>query len=211
MFLRENNVVSFNPTNEAESKFKQMILVRNNWRKWRKFNDIKDNHNGTITLFIEDGFQTEISKNRLPEVIQSGKVNKIQNNGGDYYAVIGCDVGKIPLHRFLKRHELALYEGFQEETGYSIQVHHKDEDTFNNTDDNLEVVTAKENVLLSRLKNSKGYKKRGNRFIVQFQGKHVGSFETKEEAIQVYQKTVTDELNRLEKIRIDFLKKNGLI
>jgi hypothetical protein len=46
------------------------------------------------------------------------------------------------------RDELAKYEGFTEETGLTIVVHHKDNNGSNNRRSNLEVVTQNENKIL---------------------------------------------------------------
>lgn len=208
MFV-ENGIIRFEAKNEKEQWLLNHIKRRNGWAKQRRFNSFKDNQDGTVTLFLQDGYETKISKDRLSEVIKSGKVVGAKWRC-EVYAQLEVNKNVFPLHRFLMRNELAKYEGFEEATGLKIQVNHIDENSLNNTDENLEVVTAAENRLKYSLNHSKGFAMLQNgKFKVLVCGKSIGVYETEEEARQAYVEAVKNELKRLEQIRIDFLKSNG--
>ncbi|MGD6841245.1 HNH endonuclease [Bacillus infantis] len=209
MFVENSGIIRFEPKNEGEQKLLDYIKRKNGWHGGRRFNSIKDNYDGTVTLFLKDGYETMISKHRLSEVIQAGKVTPLSSPFG-FYVGLNFNGKMMTLQRFLMRNELAKYEGFEETTGLKLQVNHIDEDTLNNEDENLEVVTEQENKLKNRLIHSKGYCKIPNgKLRVLVCRKHIGTFETESEARQAYVKVVKEEIKRYERIRHDFLKDNG--
>jgi hypothetical protein len=211
MFIEANGIIRFEARNEDERKLLKHIKRKNGWAVQRRFNSFKDNNDGTITLFLNDGHMTKISSSRLPEILESGKIS-VNKSNVKRYAQIKHDGGTINLHRFLVREELEKYDGFTEETGYRIEVNHIDENPFNNTDDNLEVVTINENQLKYRLNNAKGFtKNKCGKFSVFVCEKYRGQFGTEKEAREVYVQAVKAELKRLEELRINWLISKGRI
>lgn len=209
MFVENSGIIRFEPKNEGEQKLLDYIKRKNGWKLQRRFNSLKDNQDGTVTLFLKDNYETTISKHRLSEVIQTGKVTPLVSPFG-LYVGLRYNGKSMPLQRFLMRMELAKYEGFEETTGMKIEVNHIDENPLNNTDNNLEVVTATENRLKCSLNNAKGFSKLSNgKLKVMVCDKHIGTFETESEARQAYVKAVKEEIKRYERIRHDFLKDNG--
>lgn len=209
MFVRKNEIISFDPQNEQEVKLRNYFYSINGWHGKKRFNPIKDNHDGTVSLFLMEGVATTISKERLPEIREVGKLIPNEWRSG-LYVNINIHGRPMSLHRFLMREEIEKYEGFTEETGIAIQVNHRDENPLNNTDENLEVVTINENLLKRGLNNAKGYFKTPNgKYIVTVAKKRIGTFETKEEARQAYEQAVKEELKRLEELRINWLKEKG--
>lgn len=212
MFVEADGNIRFEPINENEVKLLNYIKRKNGLHGCRRFNDFKFNDDRSVTIFLKDGRETLISKHRLSEVLQKGKVAAFLGNNG-IYANIAVGKGirrKEQLHRFIMRQELAIYNGFFEETGMSIQVNHKNEQTLDNRDENLEVVTDRENCLKYKLNHAKGFTKTSSgKYQVGVCGKHIGTFETESDARAAYVKAVKAELKRLEQIRMNWLKSKG--
>lgn len=205
MFLEANGNIRFETRNEIEGKLLNHIKRQNSWVKQRRFNDFRDNQDGTITLFIKSGHETLVSKDRLSGILRAGKVTVNRSKGGRY-----AQINASPLSRFLLTNELSKYEGFTEETGMKLHVNHIDENKMNNTDDNLEVLTVQENNLKYGLNHARGYfKVPSGKFQVEVCGKYVGVFKTKEKAREAYLQAAKAELKRLEEFRINWLKSKG--
>ncbi|KXH87374.1 HNH endonuclease [Sporosarcina sp. HYO08] len=209
MFVRNIGVVTFEAQNENHGKLMKYFYRKNGWHGLRKFNSFKDNGDGTVTLFLIRGYETIISAECLPLVLETSKVSiSIKMSG--IYATTRIKEKTTDLHRLFMREELAKYEGFEKETGMSIQVNHRNENPLDNRLSNLEVVTDRENYLKYQLNHAKGYYKTpSGKFEVKFRNKNVGTFETEAEARKAYVHAVKKEIKRLEEIRMNWLKSNG--
>lgn len=204
----ENGIIRFAPQNENHEKLINHIKRQNGMNVQRRFNDFRLNEDGTVTIYLQNGFETTISSHRLSEVLNKGKVSSMNLKEGVYanISVGGGVQRKINLHRFIMRDELSRYEGFEEETGLHIVVNHVNGNRLDNTDGNLEVVTQSENLLKHALNHAAGIRKHREKFLVSVGGKYVGVFTDKEEARRIYKRTVIEELKRLEAIRKIWLK-----
>ncbi|MCQ6277313.1 HNH endonuclease [Bacillus sp. V3B] len=213
MFIRENEIISLTPQNESEAKLLKYIKRKNGWNMNTQFNDYKINGDGTVTIDLINGLKTTLSYEDYQSINSKITITSLKNLAGGFYAQIAIEGKTMPLHRHIMRHELEKYEGFKEETGLSIVVNHIDEDSLNNTPENLEVVTQGENTLKSHLNHARGFSITPNgKFKTKLSMyKYIGTFDTKEEAREAYVNAVNAELERLEAIRINWLIKNGRI
>lgn len=203
MFSKNNKTFRFTPINEAEKRFMDMFKRRNGMAGNRRFNDMEIRGKRTI-LHMANDYKTIVDTSTISEILQRGKVSTSYKKA-NVYARIGTKGQRIDLHRFVMRHELAEYEGFEATTGFNLQIHHKNENPLDNRKSNLEVVTTNENLLLKS--NIKGYYETpSGKFVSHLMRKRLGTFDTIEEAVKVRDKAVKKELRRLKKIRKDFLR-----
>lgn len=206
MINESTGIIQLEPRNEQVGRLLKHFIRKNGWHINRRFNNFRINDGETVTLFLNGGYETKISRSRLSEVMKQGKVSAYK---GKIQAYANISVGKgknrkYNLHRFLMREELAMYDGFHEDTGLIIVVHHIDGDTLNNTDENLQVLTQNENLRIGAA-NSK--------YFDVIDGKVVDVFpyqdDTGKEAREAYRKEVEAELKRLAELRSNWLKSKG--
>lgn len=90
------------------------------------------------------GFEMLYSISNLGRILnnRNGKIMKLQNNGDGYHHI---NLSKFNIKKTYQIHRLMGYE-FLGNRPEGYQINHKDGNKLNNTIDNLEYVTAKENI-----------------------------------------------------------------
>ena len=128
----------------------QQIRKRFNLNNRISFNRFEIDQNGsTAKIIAKGGHSTLIDLTDVEAVIRAGAWSCFITKDKRKYFQASVKGKVMKLHSFIMRDELAKYEGFTEETGLTLVVHHKDNDGSNNRRSNLEVITQNENKLLS--------------------------------------------------------------
>lgn len=224
MNIIEASNMLFSMKGMLKTSFKAIQEIRNQFgfQGRRAFNQIEiDQESSTAKLTDKNGNCTIIDLENVEAVIRAGAwVGCFNSTDKIYFTSRKSLLNFRRIHSFVMREELVKYEGFTEATGLQIVVNHLNGDTMDNRKENLEVVTQAENVLFAdnriRSNNKTGttgvvWREDLNKYTVQIVGKHVGLYKTFEEAEAAANQARQDELNRLQQLRLDFLKKHGFM
>lgn len=187
------------------------------FRSNRKFNEFTIIDGEKSLIHVGNGEHTIVDTDLLEELVLMSCWSETPQG---YIRGGVKGVGIRGIHEIVMRHKLRKYGGFKEDTGLRIVVNHKDGNPKNNRRSNLEVITQKENLLkgdLSRTKRAKSGVKgirwytQLNQYRVSISNEHVGYYPTLDEAIEARNHALKAEFQRLEKMRLDWMKENNRI